>query len=76
MLSGLLQIRTFAGTIERNLALLAATLRANAAVDSRTEAFLLANLADGAAQTGNLLCKHYGIWTLAANCQWLLADYQ
>ena len=55
MLSRLLKIRTVAGAIERHLALLAAALRADAAMDGGAEAFLFANLADGAAQTGSRL---------------------
>src|SRR5882672_11908625 len=51
MLPRLLKIRAVAGTIEGDLALLAAALRANAPVDGRTKAFFFANLADGAAQT-------------------------
>src|SRR5260370_11738579 len=55
MLSRLLKIWTVAGAVERHLALLATALRADAAMDGGAEAFLLANLADGAAQTGSLL---------------------
>jgi hypothetical protein len=50
MLSRLLQILAIAGTIERHLALLAATLRANTSMDRGTEAFLFSNSADRAAQ--------------------------
>jgi hypothetical protein len=60
MLSGLLQIGAVAGAIERDLALLAATLRADAAVDGGTEAFFLTNFADRATQVEVLLFKHYG----------------
>jgi hypothetical protein len=55
VLARLLQIGTIAGAIERHLALLAATLRANAAVDRGTEALLLANFADRATQIVILL---------------------
>jgi hypothetical protein len=51
----LLQIGAVAGTIERDLALLAAALGANAAVYGRTEALFLANPANRAAQIGVLL---------------------
>src|SRR5271168_55229 len=50
VLSCLLQIGAVAGTIERHLALLTATLGADAAVHGGTETFLLASLADRAAQ--------------------------
>src|SRR5580704_3608863 len=50
VLSRLLQIGAVARTIERHLALLAATLRADASVDGGTEAFLLANFTNGATQ--------------------------
>jgi hypothetical protein len=56
----LLEIGAVAGAIERHLALLAATLRADAAVDGGTEAFFLANLADRATQVEFLLFKYYG----------------
>src|SRR5258706_3641724 len=58
--SGLLQIRAVAGTIQCHLALIATALRTNAAVDGGAETFFLAKLADRAAQTRFLLCKHYG----------------
>src|SRR5215472_5962311 len=51
VLPRLLQIGALAGTVERDFTLLAATLRANPPVDSGTESFLLADLADGAAQS-------------------------
>ena len=50
MLTGLLQIRAVAGTVEGDLALLAATLRADAAVDRGAEALFLTGFADGAGQ--------------------------
>src|SRR5437899_5348665 len=50
MLPGLLQVGTVAGTVERHLALFAATLRADAPMHRGTKPLLLANLADGAAQ--------------------------
>jgi hypothetical protein len=46
MLAGLLQVDAITGTIERHFALLAATLRANAAMDRRTKALFLAFLAN------------------------------
>jgi hypothetical protein len=46
----LLQIRTIAGTIQRDLALLTTALRANSPVNGGAEALFLANLADRAAQ--------------------------
>jgi hypothetical protein len=42
----LLKVYAVAGTIERHFTLLATALRANAAVDRRTEAFLLALFAN------------------------------
>ena len=55
VLARLLQIGAVAGTIQRHLALLAAALRADAAVHGWTEALLLANLANRAAQGRFLL---------------------
>ena len=46
MLSGLLKIDAVRGAIERNLALFAAALRADAAMHRRAEAFFLTFLAD------------------------------
>ena len=60
MFSRLPQIRAFAGTIERNFTLFAATLRANAAVDRRAETFFSTNFADSATQL-SFSCEHYGI---------------
>src|SRR5580704_7953033 len=54
VLAGLHQIRAVAGTIQRDFALLAAALRADAAMNCRTKAFLLTNLADGATQSETL----------------------
>src|SRR5271166_5518130 len=55
VLARLLQIGAVAGAIEGHLALFAAALGTDAAVDGRTEALLLANFADRAAQIGVLL---------------------
>jgi hypothetical protein len=46
--SRLLKVDAFARAVERNLALLAATLRADTAMDRRTKAFLFPQLANGA----------------------------
>jgi hypothetical protein len=48
MLASLLQVRTVAGAVERNLALFAATLRADAAMHGRAKPLLLSDLANGA----------------------------
>jgi hypothetical protein len=68
MLARLLQIRALGRAVERHLALLAATLGADAFVEGRTEAFFFAKVADGTAQkstsvAGQLPRKspHYGI---------------
>jgi hypothetical protein len=50
MLAGLLQMHTFAGTIERNLTIFTATLRANASVYGQAETFFFALFADGTTQ--------------------------
>lgn len=50
MLARLLQIRTFARTIKRDLALLSTTLRTNAPMHCRTETFFFANLTNRATQ--------------------------
>jgi hypothetical protein len=55
VLARLLQIGTIAGAIERNLALLAATLRADAPVGRGTETFFLSYFADRATQIVILL---------------------
>jgi len=55
VLPRLSKIWTIARTIESDFALLAAALRANAPVDSRTKAFLLAEFTDRAAQSKALL---------------------
>jgi hypothetical protein len=47
VLARLLQVNTIAGTVERHLALLTATLRADTPVDCRAEAFLLAGFGNG-----------------------------
>ena len=54
MLTCLLEIDTVGRTVERELALLTAALRADTAVDRRAEALFLANVADCAAQTKHL----------------------
>jgi hypothetical protein len=51
VLARLLQIDAVARTIERHLALLAATLRADAPVHRRAKALLFALLANGTAQS-------------------------
>jgi hypothetical protein len=61
MFAGLLQIGTVAGTIQRHLALLSATLRADASVNRGTEAFFLAAFANRATQMKFSPVKHYGI---------------
>jgi hypothetical protein len=64
MLASLLQVRTIAGAVESDLALLAATLGADAAVKGGTEAFLFAKIADRASQGAALRffpTEHYGI---------------
>jgi uncharacterized membrane protein len=68
MLARLLQVGALRGTVERDLALFAATLSADALVEGRTEAFFLAKIADGTVQkstsvAGRLPRKshHYGI---------------
>jgi hypothetical protein len=48
MLPCLLQVRTVAWTIQGDLPLLAAALRANSPVDCGTKAFLFSDLANGA----------------------------
>jgi hypothetical protein len=48
VLASLLQVRTVAGAVERNLALFTATLRADAAMHGRTKPLLLSDLANGA----------------------------
>jgi hypothetical protein len=53
------KIRTIARTIERHFALLAAALRADAPVNSGTEAFLLANFTNGTTQSTALL---FSLW--------------
>ena len=54
------EISTVVRAIERDFALLAATLRADAAVDSGAKTFLFADFTNGAAQR-ELLANHYGI---------------
>jgi hypothetical protein len=54
----LAQIRTIAGAVERDLALLAATLRTDASVECRTETLFLPKFADGAAQKSLLRLNH------------------
>jgi hypothetical protein len=46
MLPSLLEVYAVAGTVERHFTFLAAALRANAAMDCRTEALLLALFAN------------------------------
>src|SRR5579864_3776317 len=55
MCARLQQIGTVARTIEGDFALFAAALRANAPVNSGTEAFFLTNFTDGATQPVGLL---------------------
>jgi len=54
----LAQIRTIAGAVERDLALLTATLRTNASVDGGTEPLFFADFADGAAQNFSWALNH------------------
>jgi hypothetical protein len=61
MLPSLLQVYAVAGTVERHFALLATALRANATMDSRTEAFLLALSANRTAHGCKASGKHYDI---------------
>jgi hypothetical protein len=63
MFSRLPQVRTFTGTIERDLALFTATLRTNAPVNGWAESFLFADIANRATQIV-LSSRHYG--TVAA----------
>src|SRR5580704_9649835 len=48
VLASLLQVRAVAGAVERNLALFAAALRADAAMHGRAKTLLLSDLANGA----------------------------
>jgi hypothetical protein len=50
MLARLLQVGTLRGAVQRHLALLAATLGADALVEGKAEAFFFAKVADGTAQ--------------------------
>src|SRR3984893_15103352 len=52
VLAGLLQIHAITGTVERHLALLATTLRTDAAMNGRAETLLLALFADRTAHRG------------------------
>ena len=53
MLARLHEVRTIAGTVESDLALLAAALRTNTSVNSGAKALLFADFTDGAAQSSN-----------------------
>jgi hypothetical protein len=64
VLPRLLQIGTIAGTIERDFALLAATLRADAPVQRRAKTLFFANFTDGASQE-KISCEYYGIPSVA-----------
>jgi hypothetical protein len=61
VLPRLLQIGAIAGAIQCDFTLLAAALRADAAVNGGAEAFFLANFADGATQIGESTLPHYRI---------------
>jgi hypothetical protein len=65
MLAGLLQVGALGGAIQGQLALLTATLRADAVVQRRAEALLLANMAYGTAQAApRKVQKSRRIWPL------------
>jgi hypothetical protein len=57
MFASLLQIGTIARTVERNLALFTAALRADSSVDSGTKAFLFPEIADRTAHRLIISCQ-------------------
>ena len=76
VLTCLLEVDAVGGTVERDLALLTAALRADAPVHRRAEALFFANIADRAVQDRTPQCReipaqssHYGIFHPPVVCQ-------